>query len=133
MSDYLLAPLVAWVIAQTCKFVIDGIRNKHFNLRLLRASGDMPSVHSALISSVTTVIGLQNGGLQSPVFALAIVLSLIVMYDAFNVRRAVGEQGRVLRSLDPKAVFKQAKGHTPMQVLAGLSIGVIVACVVVYF
>ena len=131
MSDYLFAPLVAWVIAQGGKYVLDMIRSRSLRAVFLR-SGDMPSAHAALVMSITTVIALKNG-IESGLFGLAAVFAVIVLYDAVNVRRSVGEQGRVLAKLAPKAVFKQSKGHLLSEIFVGSLIGIIAGYFVMSF
>ncbi len=94
----------------------------------------MPSSHSALVTALTTGLGIQEG-FDSAIFALAVVFSLVVMYDAAGVRRAAGKQARVLnaiiedlnrRQLHPERL-RELLGHTPFEVLVGALLGIIVA------
>ncbi|HEX6462329.1 MAG TPA: divergent PAP2 family protein [Candidatus Saccharimonadales bacterium] len=127
MSVYILAPLLAWLLAQGTKVALYKLHGRSVR-KTITSSGGMPSAHSALVVSVSTVIAARDG-LESPLFALAAVIALITMYDAVNVRRAVGEQGKVLKELakNKRISFKRAAGHTLPEVLAGITVGVIAA------
>ncbi len=94
----------------------------------------MPSSHSALVTALTTGVGLRDG-FDSSLFALAVVFALVVMYDAAGVRRAAGKQARVLnaiiedlnrRQLHPERL-RELLGHTPFEVLVGALLGIIIA------
>lgn len=94
----------------------------------------MPSAHSATVMCITTMIG-KNLGLNSEIFAMSIVFSLVVMYDAAGVRRNVGEQAHVLndilknQKLTGVQKLQEMTGHTPVQVVSGALIGLIVGVV----
>lgn len=134
-NPVLFLAVIAWFIAQALKVVINLTVQNELNLKLLVSSGGMPSSHSALVCSCAATIGRLDG-LYSTTFALAAVLSLVVMYDACNVRRAAGEQAKILNrivdhweELFPAMVGKDLKellGHTPLQVCMGALLGVIV-------
>lgn len=134
-NPVLFLAVIAWFIAQALKVVINLTVQNELNLKLLVSSGGMPSSHSALVCSCAATIGRLDG-LHSTTFALAAVLSLVVMYDACNVRRAAGEQAKILNrivdhweELFPAMVGKDLKellGHTPLQVCMGALLGVIV-------
>ena len=91
-------------------------------------TGGMPSSHSALITGATSGIGFQLG-FDSPIFALAIAVSLIVMYDASGVRKSAGIQAieinKISRKLDPKSEvdLKENLGHTKFEVIVGSLLG----------
>jgi acid phosphatase family membrane protein YuiD len=131
---YLLAPLVAWVIAQVTKVVLTSARQRRLNLRVLAETGGMPSSHSAIVMGLTSAVGRING-VTSDVFAVALILSLVVMYDAAGVRRAAGRQAAILNRLVEDLVhmrgiqedrLRELLGHTPVEVLVGAMIGVLV-------
>lgn len=136
LSAYLLIPLVAWAVSQFLKYIFEGVRSKTYDYTLLYKSGSMPSSHSALMVSLLTVIGFQLG-IQSVEFAIVAVLAVIVLYDAVNVRRAVGEQGTVIARLlltkKQKEQFYMAKGHTLLEVSVGSLIGFTVAAIMLQF
>ena len=95
----------------------------------------MPSSHTALVLSLTTVIGSKRG-INSPEFAISVIFSAVVMYDATGVRRAAGRQARVLnRIVDDlfhaeglkEERLRELLGHTPVEVIAGGLLGFLVA------
>jgi uncharacterized protein len=136
-SPYLLAVAAAWLIAQLMKYLLDAVKSKSLsNLSLMYQSGSMPSVHSAVMTAVTTTIGILDG-VSSGLFALAVVLSVVVMYDAMQVRRAVGEQGLALRELLERAKIAKsshhALGHKPLEVAVGAALGITVAFFITTF
>ena len=94
----LIAAIIAWALAQLIKVILDSIFSRKLSFKSLVASGGMPSSHSSLVSALTTVIAIQYG-LGSAYFAIAAVLSMVVMYDAFNVRRAAGEQAKAINKI----------------------------------
>jgi acid phosphatase family membrane protein YuiD len=105
--------------------------NKHEHLTLYEEflrSGSMPSSHSSITVALLTVVGVKLG-VGSPEFGIIFVLTAIVIYDALNVRRSVGEQGAVLKLLAPEKTFFSAIGHRPIEVIAGAGLGLIVAMV----
>jgi acid phosphatase family membrane protein YuiD len=129
---YLLPPLVAWTIAQISKVVVESARHRRLNLRVLAAMGGMPSSHSALVMALTTAIGRING-VTSVAFAIALIFSVVVMYDAAGVRRAAGRQAIVLNRLVDDLVaqrgiqeerLRELLGHTPFEVIVGALLGI---------
>lgn len=137
ISKYLLAALLAWVLAQIIKYVIASINKpKSKAFKQLYLSGGMPSAHSATTTAMTVSIGLVDG-IDSAVFAVSALLMAIVIYDAVMVRRSSGEQGNALIMLMNEFKSKLgkpfvAKGHNIKEVIAGLALGVFVAVFVVY-
>lgn len=132
---YLVVPVIAWIIAQGTKYVIDSLKSKNFkSTRSLRDSGRMPSAHSATTVSLALIIGLLDG-FNTPLFALAVIFSALTMYDAVKVRRVVGEHGTLLQKVVAKVVLNDtalprvAEGHKPIEVLVGALIGGAVATV----
>ena len=127
---YILVPFLLWLAIQISKVIVDCIENKKFSLRRLLGSGGMPSSHSAVMVSITVMLG-KNIGFQSPIFALACFMTLVVMQDAVGVRRQVGKHAKYLNEIlmDDKISheekFQEMVGHTPLQVLIGLIIGLI--------
>ncbi len=134
-NPYFIVPIVAWVIAQVSKVIIDSVLTHRINFRRLATAGGMPSSHSALVVSLTTVIGRLQG-IQTPLFALALIFSSVVMYDATGVRRAAGQQAMILnRLLDDLFIahqglrqerLRELLGHTPIEVIAGALLGFII-------
>lgn len=140
----LVVPTVAWLIAQLLKAIIDAAVNKTFRLSRLFGDGGMPSGHSATVMSLATIVGLTDG-FGSMTFAIAMVFAIIVMHDAIGVRREAGKQARMIISMvevlgdylvetDKKIRDEKLKvlvGHTPLQVVCGALLGIVIA--VVYF
>ncbi len=135
VSPYLIALVAAWLLAHIIKYTIAWINGTKLDFtHQLFISGGMPSSHSATVVAVSTVI-LFKDGLNSGLFALAAVVSLIIMYDAVKVRRSSGEQGESLTALikEQKSnvrLPRVAKGHTPIEVVAGAFVGLIIGFVV---
>ncbi len=133
-NEVLIVSILAWAIAQFLKIVTWALISKKVNFRRLVEPGGMPSSHSAFVTSLATGIGIKEGFSSTP-FALAMVFSLIVMYDAAGVRRAAGKQATVLnsiiedlnrRELHPERL-KELLGHTPVEVVIGALLGIVVA------
>ena len=98
----------------------------------------MPSSHSAIVMTITTLIG-KSEGVESPLFALSLIVALVVMYDAAGVRRAAGKQAKILNKIietpgltnqEVSEKLVEVLGHTPIQVFVGALIGVVVGLIV---
>jgi acid phosphatase family membrane protein YuiD len=131
---FLLAPIVAWSICQVAKVTLVSIRQRRLNLRALADTGGMPSSHSAIVMGLTAAIGKYSGVSSAP-FAIALIFSFVVMYDAAGLRRAAGRQAEVLNRLVEDLVhmrgvqeqrLRELLGHTPVEVLVGAVIGIAV-------
>lgn len=129
----LVYSLSAWLVAQLSKVLIRYLRHRAIDLRMLLSAGGMPSSHSALVSSVATALALSEG-LDSPLFALAVAVAAVVMYDATGVRRAAGNQAAVLNQIVEElfqgqpvseAKLEELLGHTPTQVFFGALLGIL--------
>ncbi|MCW6036501.1 divergent PAP2 family protein [Spirulina subsalsa FACHB-351] len=138
-NHVLIAAIAACLIAQCLKAIIGLIQDGTVNYRTLFSTGGMPSAHSALVAALATGVG-QNQGWASTDFAIACLFAVIVMYDAAGVRQAVGKQARILNQIIDEMLqedqevseerLKELLGHTPVQVLAGLTLGICIALVV---
>lgn len=131
---YLLPAFVAWAIAQVTKVVLTSIKQRRLNLRVLAETGGMPSSHAAIVMGLTAAVGRLDG-VASSTFAIALIFSFVVMYDAQGVRRAAGRQATVLNRLVDDLVamrgiqedrLRELLGHTPFEVLVGGALGVTV-------
>jgi hypothetical protein len=136
---YIIIPLIAVVICQTLKFLIEAILNKKVSLiRLLDGAGGIPSSHSTITTCLTTLIGL-NVGLDSPLFALSTIFSLVVMYDAMGIRYETEKQAKVINRItkeikldnlsDELKELKEEVGHKPIEVLCGLILGILIGLI----
>ena len=132
-NKYLYVPLILWFCIQLFKLIYDLITTNKFTFKRIIGAGGMPSSHSAVVTSVTTLIG-KNIGVDSAIFAVSLIFALVVMYDACGVRRAAGKQAKVLNdivntpgltNLQVQEKLQEALGHTPVQVFVGALIGVI--------
>ena len=127
--------LIAWLLAQVIKVVLELLVNRTFDVRHFVSSGGMPSSHSALVVACTTAAA-RTEGLASPLFGVCVVFSLVVMYDACNVRRSAGDTAKLVNQLlrhvekltaeDFADDLKIIMGHTPLQVLVGALLGLAV-------
>jgi uncharacterized protein len=134
---YLLAPLVAWTIAQVAKVILSSVRHRRLDLRVLAETGGMPSSHSAIVMGLTASVG-KYSGLSSAAFAIALIFSFVVMYDAAGLRRAAGRQAAILNRLVEDLVhmrgiqekkLRELLGHTPFEVLVGAAVGIAVGMI----
>ncbi len=133
-----MTTLAAWLIAQTVKVSIGVIRQKKFDFRWFVGTGGMPSSHAAGASCLATAVGIDYG-FNSVYFALAAAFALVVMFDAQGVRRASGRQARILNKITEDIYWqgridedklRELIGHTPVEVIVGFLLGVIIAVVV---
>lgn len=124
--------LLAWFLAQAVKVVLYAVLARTLDLGRFVSSGGMPSSHSALVVACTTAIG-RLYGVEGPLFALAVMVSVVVMYDACNVRRSAGDTARLVNKLlehmeqltaeEFADRLREVMGHTPLQVLVGALLG----------
>lgn len=137
LSPYLLAIAAAWIIAQGSKFLISSVRQQGpVDYRQLYSSGSMPSGHSATAVALMTVVGLREG-IDGGLFAIAVLVAAVLMYDAVMVRRSAGEQGAAIQALIKEqksqvSLPRAAKGHEPMEVAAGALLGLTVGLFVFF-
>lgn len=130
-NKVLLIALSASLVAQLVKVVIETVRFRVLKFQVFFETGGMPSSHSALVSALATGIGLTQGW-DSNLFAIACVFAVIVMYDATGIRRAAGQQAQVLNQIvvevfedSPPDPLKELLGHTPVQVVVGSIVGIL--------
>lgn len=124
----IIAFVIGFTIAQLVKMIVAVVRGEKNLISYLTKSGGMPSGHAASFVGATTVIGLSEG-FTSSLFALAVCMAVIVLYDAVNVRYAVGEQGKELNKIIKKPL-NVVEGHTVAEICVGCILGVIVGVLV---
>jgi len=144
MFQYIIPPIVACFLAQALKIVLPLLEGKPPRWYKFFETGGMPSSHSAMVMALLTVVAINNG-VSSSLFGVAMVFSLIVMYDASGVRQSVGKHAKVLNQLvahlkaNDKIEFdnailnknlKESLGHTILEVLGGALVGIIVALII---
>lgn len=139
-NQILVSSVTGWVVAQVLKTIIDCTLNHGFSPERLVGSGGMPSSHSATVCALVVSSGICCG-VASSEFALSFVLAAVVMYDAIGVRQETGKQAKLLNLILEQDFFKlnnqefQKKlkefvGHTPLQVMVGAILGVVIALLV---
>lgn len=142
-NDILLAGVFSWMTAQVVKTILYAVINKELDFTRMVGDGGMPSAHSATVTAVATITGILCG-FDSPLFAVAGIMAIIVMHDAMGVRLETGKQAKMLNEmvalfealghpkLSMEKKLKEFVGHTPMQVMAGMVLGIVVAIIYYY-
>lgn len=134
---YLIVPFIVWFGIQLFKVIWDLVATRKFNFKRILGAGGMPSSHSAVVTSLATMIG-KSQGVNTPIFAISVVFAAVVMYDAAGVRRAAGKQAKLLNKLietpgltniQVQEKLVEVLGHTPTQVIVGAIIGIVVGIV----
>lgn len=138
VNQVLILSAASWALAQILKFFIAAAMNRKFALEFLLTGGGMPSSHSSFVCTCATATAFLTG-LDSVAFAITVVVALVVMYDAANVRRETGEQAKILNyimenwNLNKPELFaeelKELIGHTWIQVIAGAALGILIGVV----
>ncbi len=124
MDKYILIPLICLGLCQLIKMIIESIKCKKLLLnRFISGSGGIPSSHTSLITSITTLIGLDNN-FSGPVFGLALVVLYIICYDSMKVRNEVEKHSRLLNKISNQN-FEEEIGHNFLEVFAGLIFGIV--------
>ena len=136
-NKFLIVPVLTWFFIQLFKVIYDLVTTKKFNFKRILGAGGMPSSHSAVVVSLAVLLGKEYG-FDSPIFALSAIFAFVVMYDAAGVRRAAGKQARLLNKivetpgltgLEVQERLVEVLGHTPIQVIVGAIIGIIVGVI----
>lgn len=136
-NKYVYVPFLLWFFIQAFKVVYDLVTTKKFNFKRIIGAGGMPSSHSAVVTGLATLIGKYQG-VDSPIFAVSLILALVVMYDACGIRRAAGKQAALLNKIietpgltgvQVSEKLVEVLGHTPVQVFVGAFIGLVVGLV----
>ena len=131
-------PFLLWFVIQTFKVLTELIVNKRLDVKRIIGAGGMPSSHSAVVCSLATCVGKEYG-FGSGIFAIAMVMAFVVMYDAAGVRRAAGKQARILNKIletpglttvEVQEKLVEVLGHTPVQVFVGAILGIVVGALV---
>ncbi|PIV26062.1 MAG: hypothetical protein COS37_08395 [Anaerolineae bacterium CG03_land_8_20_14_0_80_58_20] len=136
-NKVLIGGLAAWLLAQGLKLPMEYFRTREWKWSILLSAGGMPSSHSALVVGVTHGVGLFYG-FDSPLFALAVALTMIVIYDAAGVRRQAGMHAERINLLFDELLhghmwddneLREVLGHTPLEVTGGILLALAVATV----
>jgi len=138
MYIYLITPIIAFTLAQGLKMVLRSFKKK-LGWHDLFSYSDMPSGHTAIVVAITTIIALKLG-ISSPMFAISLVFAMIVIVDAIGLRNYLGLHGKTINGLvkdleedhfldDFYPTQLEKIGHTPLQVMAGGIIGIVVSLI----
>ncbi|MBN2120601.1 MAG: divergent PAP2 family protein [Candidatus Omnitrophica bacterium] len=131
----LWATLLSWFVAQAIKIILNVVRYRKFYFSWLITTGGMPSSHAASVSTLAASIGLHEG-FSSSIFALSAIVALIAMFDAQTWRRSIGTQAKILNNIMDDVYagrkveeekLRELIGHTPVEVLVGCILGILVA------
>lgn len=148
MNPVLLSAILGWMVAQTSKVIISIIKTKSFDPERLHGAGGMPSSHSCMVTAMTVATAM-TAGVDSPIFAIAVIFSFVTLYDAMGVRWQAGLHAKTLNKVmrqtqklweiedmrdgkqDEESEeiqdLKEFIGHRPMEVLVGVLIGIVIA------
>ena len=132
-NPFLITSVSSWLVAQVLKVIIHAVLNHTLDITRLFGDGGMPSGHSATVSSLAVICALVYGT-GSIEFALSAILAIIVCHDAMGVRMETGKQAIIINELVrcfsllaeeklPEQKLKEFVGHTPVQVIAGVLLG----------
>lgn len=140
-NQVLIAGLVAWGLAQVIKVPLNYFTSQYWDWALLLRAGGMPSSHSALVTGIAHSIGLYLG-FNTPIYALAVTIALVVIYDATGIRRQAGKHAEAINEIVRKLAsgqtvqqehLREVLGHTPLEAVAGMVLGLVVAQLAFYF
>ncbi len=131
---YFIPPVVAWIVAQSLKVLIEFFRLRRLHRERLLGSGGMPSSHAAAAVALTTVLW-KDFGIHEPIVAVTLTFTLIVLYDAAGVRWETGRQAQIINKIIDELMqtkqitnerLKELLGHTPLQVMVGSLLGFVI-------
>ena len=136
-NQVFLVTLSAWLLAQVIKVIIGVKKERRFNFRWIFEPGGMPSAHTATVAALSTAVGL-HFGFDTGLFGVTVIFAVMIMFDAGGFRRMVGRQATILNKIIDDVYAKkkveeekvrELLGHTPVQVIAGAALGILVALV----
>lgn len=128
--------LFAWIFSCFLKGFLVWVKNKKLDMTRFMGPGGMPSSHSTIVTSLATAVGIKSG-FDSPIFVVCCAFALVVMYDASGIRRAAGQQAKMINMiidtwdetdpLEKQIRLKELLGHTPLEVVAGAALGILIS------
>mgnify|MGYP000757652022 CR=1 FL=1 len=141
-NEILTVSLLSWFVAQVLKTIINFVLLGRFQLERMWGDGGMPSAHSATVTAMV-IATARSEGIHSAIFAVAAVVAIITMHDAMGVRRETGEQAKVLNRMFTEWMdqgfeqfqlphgkkLKEMVGHTPIEVVTGAALGIVLGFV----
>jgi acid phosphatase family membrane protein YuiD len=123
---YLITPVLTWMVVGPIKFLISSVRYRRWAFDLV-GNGGFPSNHSAVVSSMATLIALREG-MDHPAFGVAVTLAFIVMIDANSLRQHVGRHAVTLNRLhdgkEDYVILRERMGHTRVEIAGGVLTGI---------
>lgn len=128
---YIIIPFLSWIIAGSCKFIINYFRFGKKANKLI-GYGGFPSTHITIVSSAVFLYGIENG-IENGIFSIAMAFLLITIIDAHGLRRKIGSQAKVINRLqtyqkiESPIILRERMGHTWFEILGGLILGIIIA------
>ncbi len=132
--SYLITPIVTWMVVGPIKFLINSARQRRWAFNLV-GNGGFPSNHSAVTTSMATLIALREG-MDSGAFGVACALAFIVMVDANSLRQHVGRQAAAINRLAGNAsdhtTLRERMGHTLVEITGGVATGIAVGHALYY-
>ena len=132
---FFLIPIIVMIITQVVKVIIETIKDGEFNWQRINGYGGMPSSHSAMVTSLAITVGYYQG-VSSPIFAVAIIVALLTIRDAYGFREQLGHHGKILNKLikelpDEKEykfpILKETFGHKTIEVIVGIIFGIVLS------
>jgi acid phosphatase family membrane protein YuiD len=119
---YLVTPFLTWLVVGPIKFLINSARHRRWAFDLV-GNGGFPSNHSAVVTSMATLIALREG-MGHPAFGVAVTLAFVVMIDANSLRQHVGRQAAAINRLAGGAKLRERMGHTLVEICGGIGTGI---------
>lgn len=125
---YIVIPILTGIVIQCIKFIIETIKTKKINIsRLFDGMGGMPSTHSGITASLSTIIYL-NCGIESPLTSIVIIFSLLVIYDSMGIRYESSKHAYILNKIT-NSNLNDRLGHKPIETLLGVFLGIILTII----
>jgi acid phosphatase family membrane protein YuiD len=123
---YLVTPVLTWMVVGPIKFLITSARQRRWAFKLV-GNGGFPSNHSAVVTSMATLIALR-AGIDDPAFGVAVTLAFIVMIDANSLRQHVGRHAQAINRLAGQdsghTWLRERMGHTLVEIAGGIATGI---------
>lgn len=125
--SYLITPFLAWLVCGLSKFTINSIKAKRLAYDLI-GYGGMPSNHSAIVSSMVSLIAFKEG-IDHPSFGVALTLAFIVILDASSLRKQVGKHAQAINHLEhyQGEKLRERVGHSKFEIFTGIIVGITIA------
>lgn len=130
-QNLLLIPAITFLVTVVMKWIAVKMQTGKIDLIRAFGSGWMPSVHSSVVVSLTTAMAIKHG-IESDFFALAMAFTVIIIYDAINVRFEAGLHAVAINQHLWEKRFKESLGHLPSEAFAGSVLGIIIALILFY-